>query len=52
MLGTLVPPILGIFGLFAAYEIYELIKQQPAGEAAVTDIRRPDPSRRDGIHAA
>ena len=36
MLGTLLPPILGIFGLFAGYSVYWLIKQQPAGEAAVT----------------
>jgi len=38
MLGALLPPILGIFGLGAAYYIYRLIMRHPAGEAKVTDI--------------
>ena len=38
MLGAFLPPILGIFGLGAAYYIYRLIMRHPAGEAKVTDI--------------
>ena len=38
MLGAFLPPILGIFGLGAAYYIYRLIKRHPAGEAKVTEI--------------
>ena len=38
MLGTYLPPLLGLFGLFAAYYIYRVIKRSPAGEASVTNI--------------
>lgn len=38
MLGTYLPPVLGIIGLFSAYYIYRLIHQHPAGEAKVTHI--------------
>ena len=38
MLGTYLPPLLGIIGLGAAYYIYTLIKQHPAGEDKVTEI--------------
>jgi len=38
MLGNLVPPALGIFGLYAAFYIYRRIKQYPAGDTAVTAI--------------
>ena len=38
MLGSLIPPLLGLFGLFAAYYIYKQIKLHPAGDAAVTSI--------------
>ena len=38
MLGSLLPPILGIVGLAVAYYIYRLIKRHPAGEATVTNI--------------
>ena len=38
MLGTFLPPILGIIGLAAAYYVYRLIHRHPAGEATVTDI--------------
>ena len=38
MLGAFLPPLLGIFGLVAAYYIYRLIKRHPAGEAKVTGI--------------
>ena len=38
MLGSLVPPFLGIVGLAAAYFIYRQIMRIPAGDTAVTDI--------------
>ncbi len=38
MLGNLVPPALGIFGLYAAFYIYRRIKQYPAGATEVTAI--------------
>lgn len=38
MSGSLLPPILGILGLFAAFYIYKLIKTHPAGDSAVTTI--------------
>jgi K(+)-stimulated pyrophosphate-energized sodium pump len=38
MLGSLIPPVLGIFGLFVAYLIYKQIKARPAGEDKVTGI--------------
>ena len=38
MLGSLLPPILGVLGLAAAYYIYRLIKAYPAGEEKVTSI--------------
>jgi K(+)-stimulated pyrophosphate-energized sodium pump len=38
MFSTLLPPLVGVFGLAAAYYIYRLIHQHPAGEATVTNI--------------
>ncbi len=38
MLGTYLPPLLGILGLIAAYYIYRVIKQTPAGDDNVTQI--------------
>jgi K(+)-stimulated pyrophosphate-energized sodium pump len=38
MLGSLVPPLIGVFGLAAAYFIYRQIMRIPAGDPAVTDI--------------
>jgi K(+)-stimulated pyrophosphate-energized sodium pump len=38
MLETALPPILGIFGLLAAFYLYRLIKQRPAGESTVVEI--------------
>ena len=38
MLGSLLPPILGVLGLVAAYYIYRVIKAYPAGEEKVTSI--------------
>ena len=38
MLGSLLPPVLGILGLVAAYYIYRMIKTHPAGEDKVTNI--------------
>jgi len=35
---TLVPPILGAFGLFIAYVIYGVVKRRPAGEGKVIEI--------------
>ena len=38
MTGSVLPPLLGVFGLFAAYYIYRQIKAYPAGEERVTSI--------------
>jgi K(+)-stimulated pyrophosphate-energized sodium pump len=38
MLGSLIPPLLGIFGLVAAYYIYRQILTHPPGEEKVTSI--------------
>ncbi len=38
MMGTYLPPILGIIGLLSAYYIYRLIHEHPAGEEKVTGI--------------
>ncbi|MEL7399584.1 MAG: sodium/proton-translocating pyrophosphatase, partial [Pseudomonadota bacterium] len=32
------PPVLGVFGLIAAFVIYGIVKKYPAGEGAVTEI--------------
>ncbi|MCB1792474.1 MAG: sodium-translocating pyrophosphatase [Gammaproteobacteria bacterium] len=38
MSGSLLPPILGVFGLAAAYYVYRLIHTHPAGDERVTRI--------------
>lgn len=38
MFGDLLPPILGVFGLAAAYYVYRLIHEHPAGGGKVTNI--------------
>ena len=38
MLGSLLPPVLGVLGLFAAYYVYRLIHTHPAGDPKVTHI--------------
>ncbi len=35
---TLIPPLLGVFGLLAAFVIYMVIKRRPAGEGKVAEI--------------
>ena len=34
----LLPPLLGAFGLYAAWRIYEIVKQTPAGEGKIAKI--------------
>jgi K(+)-stimulated pyrophosphate-energized sodium pump len=34
----LLPPLLGAFGLYAAWRIYEIVKQTPAGEGKIANI--------------
>jgi K(+)-stimulated pyrophosphate-energized sodium pump len=38
MTGSMIPPLMGVFGLFAAFYIYRQIKAYPAGEERVTSI--------------
>jgi K(+)-stimulated pyrophosphate-energized sodium pump len=38
MVGSLIPPLLGLFGLAAAYYLYRVIQSYPAGEEKVTRI--------------
>ena len=37
-INTLLPPIIGVLGLFAAKYTYELVKQYPEGEGKVVEI--------------
>ncbi len=34
----LLPPLLGAFGLYAAYRIYQIVKESPAGEGKIAHI--------------